>query len=212
MTHLLNRQAARLVNACVFVGAALIVGTAHGTPPGTSTPSAITTPLPSDSIYQLAVPLTDQNGRTFKLDERRGQPVLVSMFYTSCQFVCPMLIDALRDTEAQLSAQERARVSVLMVSFDPAHDTVAVLKSTADARQLDGNHWTLARTDPASVRKLAAVLGIQYRALPNGDFNHTTALLLVDANGRIAGRTTKLGNADPAFVKLVRASVSAPAP
>jgi hypothetical protein len=108
--------------------------------------------LPSDSIYQLAVPLTDQNGRTFKMDERRGQPVLVSMFYTSCQFVCPMLIDALRDTEAQLSAQERARLSVLMVSFDPAHDTVAVLRSTADGRQLDGNHWTLARTDPASVR------------------------------------------------------------
>lgn len=207
MTNLLNRRAVRLINACVLAAAALTAGAAHGAPP-TPAPPAISTPLPSDSIYQLAVPLTDQDGRTFKLDERRGQPVLVSMFYTSCQFVCPMLIDALRDTEAQLSAQERARLSVLMVSFDPAHDTVAVLKSTADGRQLDGNHWTLARTDPASMRKLAAVLGIQYRALPNGDFNHTTALILVDADGRIAGRTTKLGNADPAFVKLVRASMS----
>ena len=212
MTNILNCRAARLVNACVIVGIALIAGAAHGALPAPPAGAVIAAPLPSDSIYQLAVSLTDQNGRTFKMDERRGQPVLVSMFYTSCQFVCPMLIDALRDTEAQLTAQERARLSVLMVSFDPVHDTVAVLKSTADGRQLDGNHWTLARTDPASVRKLAAVLGIQYRALPNGDFNHTTALLLVDANGRITGRTAKLGNADPAFVKLVRASVSVPSP
>jgi len=56
------------------------------------------------------------------------------------------------------------------------------------------------------VRKLAAVLGIQYRALKNGDFNHTTALILLDADGRIAGRSTQLGNADPAFVKAVKAA------
>ena len=134
-------------------------------------------------------------------------PVLVSMFYTSCQFVCPMLIDALRDTEAKLSAEERTRLTVLMVSIDPAHDSVAVLKRTADERQLDSAHWTLARTDPATVRKLAAVLGIQYRPLKNGDFNHTTALILVGADGRIAGHTAQLGNADPAFVKLVRGAV-----
>jgi protein SCO1 len=165
--------------------------------------------LPADSIYQLAVPLTDQAGRDFQLEDRRGRPMLVSMFYTSCQFVCPMLIEALRDTETTLGADERARLSVLMVSFDPEHDSVAVLKQTADERRLDGTRWTLARTDAKSVRKLAAVLGIQYRALKNGDFNHTTALLLIDADGRIAGRTSKLGSADPAFVKLVKAAAHA---
>jgi protein SCO1/2 len=161
--------------------------------------------LPADSVYQLAVSLTDQQGRTSQLADRRGQLTLVSMFYTSCQFVCPMLVDALRDTEAQLSAEERSRLSILMVTFDPEHDSVAVLKRTADQRALDSTHWTLARTDAKSVRKLAAVLGIQYRALKNDDFNHTTALILLDAEGRIAGRSSQLGNADPAFVKVVKA-------
>jgi protein SCO1/2 len=160
--------------------------------------------LPTDSVYQVSVPLTDQLGRKTQLAERRGQPMLISMFYTSCKFVCPMLIDALQDTAARLSTEDRARLSVLLVSFDPAHDTVAVLKRTADQRKLDGSHWTLARTDARSVRKLAATLGIQYRALPDGDFNHTTALILLDADGRIVGRTAQLGNADPAFVKLVQ--------
>ena len=208
----LARQTRRTVLALLLAGAASLAGATPAAAPAASAnaaSTAIATPLPADSIYQLAVPLTDQNGRSFRLDEHRGQPMLISMFYTSCQFVCPMLIDALRDTEARLNEAERARLHVLMVSFDPAHDSVAVLKRTADQRHLDSAHWTLARTDAKNVRKLAAVLGIQYRALPDGEFNHTTALILIDADGRIAGRTAKLGDADPAFVKLVKAAVHA---
>jgi protein SCO1/2 len=174
--------------------------------PAAAPEKAAASALPTDSVYQLPLSLTDQQGRKAPMADRRGHPVLVSMFYTSCQFVCPMLVEALRDTEAKLSAEERARLSVLMVSFDPEHDSVAVLKRTAEQRGLDSSHWTLARTDAKSVRKLAAVLGIQYRALANGDFNHTTALILLDAEGRIAGRSSQLGNADPAFVKLVKAA------
>ncbi len=175
---------------------------------GAAAPAApAAAPLPGDSVYQLDVTLTDQQGREQKLASHRGQTMLVSMFYTSCQFVCPMLVEALNDTQAKLKPEERARLSVLMVSFDPEHDTVAVLKRTAEQRELDPAHWTLARTDAQSVRKLAAVLGIQYRALANGDFNHTTALILLDENGRIAARSTQLGNAEPGFVKRVAATL-----
>ncbi len=179
---------------------------------GGSSASASEPALPTDSIYQLPVQLTDQAGRTRALSAGRGHPVLVSMFYMSCEFVCPMLVEALADTEARLTPEERSRFSVLLVTFDPARDTVAVLKKTAEQRQLDPAHWTLARTDAASVRKLAATLGVQYRALPNGDYNHTTALILLDAEGRIAGRTSQLGNADPAFVKLAKAEARRGAP
>jgi len=171
-------------------------------------PATVAAALPGNSIYQLAVPLTDQSGRTSQLDERRGHPMLVAMFYTSCKFVCPMLIEALRETEAKLGPEDRKELSILMVSIDPAHDTVAVLRQTADERHLDGAHWTLARTDATHLRKLAAVLGVQYRALANGDFNHTSSLILVDSEGRIAGRTNRLGDADPAFVRLVKGSLT----
>jgi cytochrome oxidase Cu insertion factor (SCO1/SenC/PrrC family) len=41
--------------------------------------------LSGDSVYQLDVDLTDQDGRVQPWKQRRGQPMLVSMFYTSCQ-------------------------------------------------------------------------------------------------------------------------------
>ncbi|MDE2397247.1 MAG: SCO family protein [Burkholderiales bacterium] len=167
--------------------------------------------LPTDSIYQLAITLQDQDGRSLHLADKRGRPLLVSMFYTSCQFVCPMLIDAARATEAKLDPAERERLPVLLVSFDPERDSVAVLARTARSRHLDRSQWTLARASAGDVRKLAAVLGIQYRRLPDGDFNHTTALILLDRDGRVASRTTRLGDADPAFVEVVKASLQAAA-
>ena len=116
---------------------------------------------------------------------------------------------AVRDVETRLSAEEREHLSVLLVSIDPEHDSIEVLKRTAVERHVDGARWTLARTDAATVRKLAAVLGIQYRALSDGEFNHTTAVILVDGEGRIAARTTRLDGADPAFVKRVKATLLA---
>ena len=146
---------------------------------------------PSDSVYQLKATLTDQQGQSLAWDAGQGHPVLVSMFYTSCEFVCPMLVEAARASEA-----ERRELRVVFVSFDPARDSVAVLASTARERGVDGTRWHLARTDPASVRKIAALLKFQYRALPNGDFNHSGELILLDGEGRIAARTSMLAGVD----------------
>ncbi|MES2152187.1 MAG: SCO family protein [Pseudomonadota bacterium] len=160
--------------------------------------------LPGNSVYQLKTELTDQDGHVFHLQDRRGKPVLISMFYNSCEFVCPMLIDTMRITEQALGPDERSRITMLLVTFDPARDTVGALKSVATKRELEVPHWTLARPDAAGARKIAATLGIQYRLLGNGEFNHTTVVVLLDAEGRILGQTRKLGAADLAFMKLVR--------
>lgn len=165
--------------------------------------------LPGDSVYQLDATLSDQRGQALKLDAGRGQPVLVSMFYTSCQFVCPMLIDAARDTQAALSEAERKRVKVLLISFDPARDTPAKLEAMARERGLDASQWTLARTDAATARKIAALLKFQYRALPDGEFNHSAELILLDGEGRIAARTGMLAGADQRLVGAIRKQLAA---
>jgi protein SCO1/2 len=163
--------------------------------------------LSGQSVYQLPISLVDQNNHAFQLRNRLGHPVIITMFYTSCQFVCPTMIDTLRKTNARLSASEQAQLSLILVTFDPARDTVAVLKETASQRSLEGAQWTLARTDTQSVRKLAAILGIQYRQLPDGDFNHSTDLILLDGEGKILARSNKMGQVDEEFLQRVRAAL-----
>ena len=162
--------------------------------------------LPTDSVYRLDVPLVDQDGKGQHLADRRGRPLVVGMFYTSCHNVCPLLVDTMLATERALASAGRNGVDVLFVSFDSSRDDPAALKRLADARKLDARRWTLARAQPADVRKLAAVLGIQYRQRADGEFNHSSALILLDDEGRIAARTERIGTTDPAFIDAIAAA------
>jgi len=167
-----------------------------------------TGPLPTDSVYRLALPLTDSNGDKYDWNRLRGKPRVVAMFYTSCQYMCPLMIESGKAVERQLTPAQRARMGVVLVSLDPVRDTPAALRKTIEQRKVDATRWTLAAPAPADVPKVAGVLGVRYRALEGGDFNHTSALVLLDADGRILARTEQVGTTpDPAFVERVRESV-----
>jgi protein SCO1/2 len=163
---------------------------------------------PGDSIYQLHPALTDQDGHPYDLAATRGAPVLVSMFYSGCEMVCPVIFETIAQTVKALPAAERARLRILMVSFDPERDTVDVLKATAKRHGCD-ERWHLVRASDADVRRLAAVLGVQYRRLPSGEFNHSSSILLLDAEGRIVKRTGVLGSVDTGFVAAIHGSLAA---
>lgn len=165
-------------------------------------------PLPPDSVYQLQLSLTDQAGHAAPLAAHRGTPQLVSMFYTSCTMVCPLIIDTLKMTRKAVGSPDGRQLHVLAVSFDPARDDVPALQHYARQRQLDPSVWTLARTEPADVRQLAALLGLQYRQLPDRDFNHSSELILLDRDGRIVARSSIIGRLDPDFVAAVRKTIA----
>lgn len=171
-----------------------------------STPAA---PLPGDSVYQSNAKLTDDQSRPFAWSASRGKPRIVSMFYTSCKFVCPLIVDGGKAIEARLSAPERDRLGVTLITLDPKRDTPAALARVRKERDLDPGRWTLVRPEPKDVRVLAGLLGIRYRALADGEFNHTTVLVLLDAEGRVVARTEHVGGLpDPEFLAAVRRTLA----
>ena len=158
----------------------------------------------SGSLYNLNAAVTDQSGKTLDLDVYEGKPVLITMFYGSCPMACPLLIDTLRAVERATSADQRANLRVLMISIDPQNDTPAALSKLASERHIDLSRWTLARTDERSVRKIAALLNIQYRALPNGGYNHSSVITLLSPEGEIVSQSSVLGKADATLVDTIR--------
>ena len=165
--------------------------------------------LPGDSVLRLTDRFVDQDGHAFTLAQRRGRPQLVAMFYSSCKYACPLLIDSGKGVEHALTPAERARLRILYLSLDPARDQPARLSALATQRKLDRTRWTLATSDEASVRRTAAVLGVRYRKLANGEFNHSSQLILLDGEGRVLARTDKLGAiADADFVARTKAALA----
>lgn len=176
-------------------------------PPAVAVPSSPVLPqASSESIYDLPVSLTDRTGNIRKLDSFRGAPVLVTMFYGSCATACPLLTVDLKRIEALLPPATRARVRVLMVSFDQARDTPSALERMTAERGLDTGRWTLASAGEDDARALAGVLGIKYRKLDNGEFFHSSAIVLIDEQGRPIARLDGLGKDASPIVMALRSS------
>ena len=173
----------------------LAVASAHAATPA---------PESSASVYQLEARLIDQDGQPRGLDLHRGHPVLITLFYGSCPAACPLIIDTLRATEKDLTSAQRTDLRVLLISIDPERDTPAALRALADQRRIDTSRWTLARTDPETVRTLAALLNVQYRKLPSGEFNHSPVITLLSPAGDIQASSLKLGTPDAAMLAKLR--------
>jgi protein SCO1/2 len=161
---------------------------------------------PDNSIYQAHIPVTTQSGKSATLDLYRGHPVLITMFYGSCPDVCPMLIMAMQGYEKQLDAQSRRKLRALVVSFDSARDTPEKLRAIAIMHRADKSRWMFASASEIEARKLAAMLNFQYRQKPDGNFDHSVLITLLDAEGRIVSATSKLSG-DQEFINAIRDQV-----
>ena len=158
-----------------------------------------------ESLYQLEAELSDQDGHKIPLAFYAGHPVIISMFYAHCPNACPLLISKIQRIEDKLPPDVRAELRVLLVSFDPQSDTAAVLKGLATKQGVDERRWRFVRTQDSSIRDIAAVLGIKYRKLDDGNFNHSSVLTLLDRAGRLSSRLEGLADPVEDFVAKILA-------
>lgn len=144
-------------------------------------------PLTARSLYQLDAQWTDDAGKPVKLAALRGAPVVVAMFFASCEFACPVLVHDLQRLRAALPEAVRAQTRFVLVSFDVARDTPAVLADYRQKRELDAS-WTLLRGDASAVQELAMLLGVSYKQDARGQFAHSNLFTVLNAEGEIAHR------------------------
>jgi protein SCO1 len=164
--------------------------------------------LPGTSLYRLPVSFTTSTGASMQLSEFRGLPLIVTMFYSQCAIVCPVMTLQLQHIIDRLSPAERRQIRILMVSFDSVRDSPEALADFKVEHHILGDQWIIARASPKDVRMLAAALGIQYRELSDHTFNHSAILSVTDRDGTVRARTSELNDSDGAFVAAVKRQIS----
>jgi protein SCO1/2 len=137
------------------------------------------------SLYALPGSWTDQNSRPVALSSLRGSPVLLVLFYGTCDSVCPTVVRDVQRVEALLTAADRSRTRVVLVTIDPQVDTPERLLAFARKHQLDGDRWSLLNGPPEQVRVLANVLGVKYRPTGSGQYSHTVRITVLDRDGAV---------------------------
>lgn len=157
------------------------------------------------SLYQLDAKWTDDRGAVRALAELRGRPVIVAMFFGSCEFVCPATVADMLKIQAALPAAQRERAAFVLVSFDPARDSVPALAAYRERMRLNAQ-WTLLRGEPATVQELAALLGVRYRQDARGQFTHTNLITVLNAEGEVVAQRTGFQSSLTDAVRAVVAS------
>jgi len=140
-------------------------------------------PTADRSLYGLPGRWTDQSGRPFELASLRGSPVVLVLFYGTCDSVCPVVVRDTQKLEAMLPEADRRRTRFVLVTIDPKLDTPEHLLDYARRHALDLDRWTLLNGPPEQVRVLANAIGFKYRPTGTGQYSHTIRIHLLDGAG-----------------------------
>ena len=149
-----------------------------------------------DSLYLTDSIWTASDGRRIKLGDLAGRPVVMALFYTSCDSACPMIVDAMKRLEKTLGPDESAKVRFVLVSFDTEADTPEELKSYARKRGIDRANWELLRGSRDDTQELAVLLGSKFKKVSPKMFAHSNLIAVLDAGGRIVARVNALDQLD----------------
>jgi protein SCO1/2 len=129
--------------------------------------------------------LRDQNGKSVRLSDYRGTPLLVSFIYTGCFQSCPgdtLLIS--RATSAVHDVLGINTFKTVSIGFNVPFDTPEAMAAFAHQRGIAARNWDFLSPDRATVDSLTRDFGFMYVATPKG-FDHVTQLTVVDRNGKI---------------------------
>lgn len=150
----------------------------------TKEPLAAAAPLTDRSLYQLDATWTDDSGQNVSLTALRGQNVVLAMFFASCEYACPVLVSDMQRLRALLPESARATTRFVLVTFDTARDTAAVLKAYRERSALD-QAWTLLRGDDNAVQELAMLLGVKFKQDARGQFAHSNLITILNTEGEV---------------------------
>lgn len=138
-----------------------------------------------DDLFQ------DQTGASHKLSDWRGRALAVTFVYTRCPLpdFCPLMDGRFGELQRAIAgdATLRDRVHLASVSFDPAHDTPAVIQAHAKARGADPRTWSYLTGSPAAIARVTSRFGVSTMADTDRaeTLTHNLRTAVIDRHGRL---------------------------
>jgi len=159
---------------------------------------------PADrSIYQLGSSWVEDNGHALRLEALEGEMQLLALIYTTCTGTCPLTVKAMQMFARNMPGDIKGQIRFLLVTVDPDHDTLPVLREYRREMKLD-RQWKLLRGSAQDVRELAAVLGFNYEQIESGQFAHSNMITVLDGRGEIVHQQNDFVSAPKPVLEAIR--------
>jgi len=134
------------------------------------------------------ISLVDHRGQVFDNDRLLGKWTLVFFGFTYCPDICPTTMGFLNELMGQLEGTEAEDTEVVMVTVDPARDTVEQLASYVPYFNPD---FTGVTGDFLDIHRFATALNTPFRKVPgegeNYQVDHSANVALINPRGDYHG-------------------------
>jgi len=124
--------------------------------------------------------LTERKGNTVSSDDLKGQPYIVSFFYSTCPSICVQQNQMVQELQKEFEGEG---VRFVSISVDPETDTPEAMREYAARFGADPEKWLFMTGDLTYIRRVGAEV---FRLAVDQKF-HTEKFVLVDAEGAIVG-------------------------
>lgn len=150
-------------------------------------------PAPGDAVPDFH--LTNQSGRQISFRQFRGEALLVTFIYTRCPLsdYCPRMSRNFASIDKSLQSDPAlyGKTHLLSISFDPAYDSPAVLRSYGEA--YTGNytkekfeHWDFAAPSKTDLPKLLEFFDVGATPGENRTITHSLSTAVIAPDGKVA--------------------------
>lgn len=127
----------------------------------------------------------NRSGRTVRLSDYRGKPLVVDMIYTHCPFVCAIKTRNLEALKLSRDALGADSFGVLTIGFDTENDTPEAMDDFGKRMDVKMANWEFVSADPDTIKKLSKDLGFVFSPSPEGGFDHITQTTFIDGQGKV---------------------------
>jgi cytochrome oxidase Cu insertion factor (SCO1/SenC/PrrC family) len=108
-----------------------------------------------------SIEFTDDTGKQMTLAAFKGKSVVFTPFMTLCGETCPLTTSNMQVLDKSvISAHQENNVQMVMITIDPARDTVARLHAYRSVAEITQPNWTLLTASPADLTMLWKLLGV----------------------------------------------------
>lgn len=137
---------------------------------------------PGDSVdekdWLKEFELTERSGSSVSSRDLKGQPYVVSFFFTTCPTICKRQNEKVKLLQEQFQGQP---IRLVSITCDPDVDNPEVLSIYADQFSADPEQWLFLTGELEYIRRVGAEIFF----LPVDRRFHADKFLLVDADGNI---------------------------
>ncbi len=186
-----------------LLAAALLAGTAARADEQAAR-SALETSQAAIGNTLPALEFIASDGRPVTLASLGGRPLVLSLVYTSCHHVCPLITRNLASAvEIGRDALGEDAFTVVTLGFDWAADTPDRMRMFAATQGINEPDWYFLSGDEASIRALTEATGFLFVPSSKG-FDHLSQTTVVDRDGVVYRQVYGAALDAPALVEPLK--------